>query len=103
MFEKRFDNNEGFRSFLNETFEEAKRIGAKQERAKDYGDEEYVEIEFEINFNKKGFQVYYDNKTFICQNGKQLIEHLKSLGASDGQLLQIQEMLLKERLKRKLK
>ena len=70
MFEKHFDNND------------------------------YTEIDCEIGLNKDGFQVYHDNKTFICQTGKQLITYLKLIGVSNSQLLDMQELLLKECMKR---
>lgn len=102
MFKKSFDNNDDYRAFLNDMFEQSKRIGAAQEREKDYSDE-YIEVDFEINLNKNGFQVYHDNKTFMCQTGKQLVDYLRSMGASNGQLLDMQELLLKECLKRGMK
>lgn len=103
MFKKSFDNNDDYRKFLNGMFNQAKRVGAAQERAKDYRIDEYVEVDFEINLNKNGFQVYHDNKTFMCHTGKQLIDYLKSVGVSDDQLLATQELLLKECMKRGMK
>ena len=99
MSYKGFDNND-YRAFLNEMFEYSKRIGAAKERAKDHMNDDYVEVDFQIGLSNKGFQVYYDNKTFICQTGKQLVIYLKSLGVSDIQLLDVQELLLNECMKR---
>ena len=99
VFYKGFDNND-YRAFLNEMFEYSKRIGAAKERAKDCMNNDYTEVDFEIRLNNKGFQVYHDNKTFICQTGKQLVTYLKSVGVSDMQLIDMQELLLNECMKR---
>ena len=103
MFNKGFDNNDDYRAYLNEIFEYSKRIGAAKERVKDYIDDDYAEVECEIRLNKAGFQVHHDNKIFICQTGMQLVTYLKSIGVSNSQLLDMQELLLKECMKRGMK
>lgn len=88
--------------YMNEMYEYAQKIGAKQERLKDKRCTSEG-IDCEIRIVKQGFQVYCDNKTYLCYTGEQLISYLISIGVSEKQLLDIQEMILFECYKRGMK
>lgn len=91
-----------YKKYFDEMYNYAKTIGARRERMKDSkGD--LSGIDCEIRIVKEGFQVYHDNKTFLCYTGEQLVSYLKSIGMSERQLLDIQEMILKECMKRGMK
>lgn len=96
---KKFMGEEEYREYLDRMFESAKKIGAAQERLKDSEQEEPDEIEFHISILTSGFQVYQDNKTFICQTGEQLVNYLKTLPISKSHLLEIYDTILFECMK----
>lgn len=75
------------------------KIGARQERLKDKKLTDN-DIECEITINKEGFCVRHDNKMFKCYNGIQLISYLQSINISERQLLDLQELILKECMRR---
>lgn len=98
MFKKIMGDKE-YREYLDKMFESAKKIGAKQERLKDSKEEELDEIEIHIAILTDGFQVYQDNKTFICQTGEQLVNYLSTLPISEVHLLEVYDILLSECMK----
>lgn len=98
--EKKIMGEKEYQEYLDRMFESAKKIGAAQERLKDYKHEEQEDVELHIVIFDFGFQVSQNNKTFICQTGEQLVNHLKSLNTSESQLLEIFECVLGECMKR---
>lgn len=96
---KKIMGDEEYREYLDRMYESAKKIGAKQERLRDNKKEEPDDIEFHIAILADGFQVYQDNKTFMCQTGEQLVNYLSTLPISESHLLEVYETILLECMK----
>ena len=97
--EKKILGEEEYGEYLDKMFESAKKIGAKQERLKDYSHEEQEDIEIHIQILTNGFQVHHESKTFMCQTGEQLIKYFRTLPISEAHFLELCETVLLECVK----
>ena len=99
MKKKIFTNQEEYREYLDEMFEDASKIESTQGKLKDSKQTERNEIELHIAICTDGFHVHQEHKTFVCQTGEQLVSYLKTMSIPKSQLLELHDLLLSECMK----